>query len=661
MTHKISLNWVNTGLLVIFFLAIFWGSIVPLRDPDIWFHVLSGELISKYGLVFQDYFSYTAYGREWIPYEWLFQVTVFVTQQLFGFSSIMYLMALVVTAQIAIVFLIIRKIFKASLTFSLLTSFFYWSLVYEFFTARPHVFAYTFFILTVYLILIYLNSDSHQKTFFKRTLPLFAVFLTTIIWSNLHGSMFLSYCLTAGYSFVAFLHYWIEKKKQWLIKAKDLFVFTILSLIATILPPLGFSQYRLLIKFYQYKDVLTRFIDEWTPLALHSTGFDVYLSIFAAVFLISLFTLFKTRNFKKVLILLPVLPIPLLAFLAVRNVALGYLTLALITGWCLSLLDFKNISKLSKWIVITILIISSITAVWLVYQKRLTDKLYYPVYAAQFLKNHHLNGNMFNEYGSGGYLLYQLYPDYKVFFDGRTEMFLCCEIPETMQLAYHKADPDQDYTKTLNWLWDKHQISFVVIGTEKHSLLRKIARILTDDSNWSLVYWDDYTQIFVRHDGKNDAILKQFAVTAATPYNQDPYRPGTEEQAMKEYQQMIQVTDSSKSRNAIGYLLLKKQQYAQAALEFQKAVDLDPTNESPLMNLAELSAKDKNYSEAIDYYQKALYLAPDRGLIYIRLGQLYLQNGDSLDSAKNIWQQGVENTVDDEAKKKLLQLLAAGQ
>ncbi len=43
----------------------------------------------------------------------------------------------------------------------------------------------------------------------------------------------------------------------------------------------------------------------------------------------------------------------------------------------------------------------------------------YPSNAVEFIQKNRIPGNMFNLYNSGGYLIWSLYPDYKVFIDGR--------------------------------------------------------------------------------------------------------------------------------------------------------------------------------------------------------------------------------------------------
>jgi hypothetical protein len=139
---------------LIFFVFIFIVTILPMRDFDIWFHWKSGELIAHKGIIHYDVFSHTAAGREWFPYEWLFQVTVYYFSLLFGFEAIKYLIAAMISVMVSILYYLTKYLFKLNMFVSMLVSFFFIASVYEFFSARPHIFAYTFFIATVFLILL---------------------------------------------------------------------------------------------------------------------------------------------------------------------------------------------------------------------------------------------------------------------------------------------------------------------------------------------------------------------------------------------------------------------------------------------------------------------------------------------------------------------------
>lgn len=634
---------------LVFFLLIFLLAIVPLIDFDIWFHIKSGEIFSKMGIINYDVFSHSASGREWFPYEWLFQVIVYQTQQFFGFEAIKYLIALVILIQIFILYLILRQIFIVNKWVTFFACFFFFVSVFEFISARPHVFAYTFLITNLYLIFLYYFKN---KNLLWLTIPI------TLLWANLHGSIFLDVAFFVAYTFISFIDFIIFKEKSWLSKAKVLAFFSTITAILTVLPPIGLTQYRLLWIFFQERNFISKFIDEWIPLNpnIDLFGFSFYTAVLILIILPFFWINFKNKSFKTALWSIPLLIFPFLTYTASRNLYLGYISLSLILGWNLSKLSF-NRPVFKKVFILTLLSVT-IFYNWILSQKRIPPRLFYPVAATQFIKDQHIKGNMFNDYGYGGYLLYHLYPDQRVFYDGRTDVYLCCEMKDTMNLSLNKGKPDEEYKKIVARLWDKYQISFVLVRTQKHSVLRKIAMFLSGDPNWVLVFWDDNTQMFVKKDGKNNDLIEKFGSTAATPYDRNPLRAEQEEKALEEYQRTIKIVDSAKSRNAIGFIYLKQGKFDEAKVEFEKAIQMDNSNESPFMNLAEMAASIRDFQTAIKLYKEALKLAPDRGLVYIRLGQLTLESSGNTSEVRDIWQTGIEKTVDNEAKQQLKDLLS---
>ncbi len=631
-----------------FFIILFFVNIIPFLDTDIWFHIKSGEIIASEGIIHHDVFSYRTEGREWFPYEWLFQVIVFYFFKFFGIESIKFFIAASTTAMVFFIFLILRKLFQLNVVLSAFCSFFFLVSIFEFIAKRPASIAYTLLSIHLFLILLYYFKS---KNWLWVSLPI------TLLWANMHGSVFLSPLLLAGYGFISLLNYFLYKQEEWLKKFKTLSIFTVISAILTILPPLYLTQYRLLWLFFEHRKTVTNFIDEWTPLAENPYAFIFYSTVLVIIFIIFLVTLIKNKLLKQALWVLPILLLPLTAYTASRNVFLGYITLTLMLGWSLAKLQNIKINLAFKSIFFIVILILTWYGILLIPQKKAPVRLYFPVKAAAFINTYDLKGNIFNEYGVGGYLLYHLYPEHKVFIDGRTDLYMCCELEELLEIALKKNLPDEEYKKFLDQLWNRYHTSYVLVRTQKHQVLRKVAKILTDDPEWNLIYWDDDSQIIVKKDGKNADILKKLGTSAATPYHQNPYREGMEDQAFEEYQRMISTTDSARSRNAIGYLLLQQKKYDKAKQEFEKAIILDPEFESPYMNLAELSYKDGDLKTAFDLYAKAVKLAPDRGLIYIRAGQIYLQMSGDKTYTRTIYGKGIKNTVDDDAKAKLQQLL----
>lgn len=634
----------------IFFVIIFTLSILPLRDYDIWFHLKSGEIIAQKGIIHYDVFSYNTQGREWFPYEWLFQIIIYYFSKVFGVESIKFLIGFVMTGMMLILYTIIRKIFKVHWIFSFALVFYFFASIYEFLSARPHIFAYTFLLTNLFLILLY---------FFKKKNLLILTIPITLMWTNLHGSIFLDVGLFGGYSFVSFIYFLLEKNKDWFVKFKTLGLFTILTAILTILPPLYLTQYRLLIIFFQQNNLISKFIDEWTPLISNPYPFLFFSSTVALVTALFIFTIVKKKIWREALWIIPLLPFPILSFTASRNVFLGYISLTLILAWVLSFIEPFKLKRVSQIALFALLLAVIVGHIYILNNKRtvvMAQKFYYPVQATQFIKTNHFKGHMFNEYGYGGYILYQLYPEEKVFYDGRTDLYLEREIPDTLDIATKKNLPDQDYSKFLNNLWNKYKISYVIIRTESHAVERKIGKILVNDPNWSLIFWDDAAQIFVRHDGINNNLIKNYKFTAATPYDKDPYRLGMRDEALLEYKKMISIADSSKSRNIIGFIYLQEGKIEDAKSEFNNAIALDPLNESPVMNLAEISVNQGDLQRAAQLYLEAMKINPQRGLVYIRLGQIYQMAGD-MDNAKKTWQMGLNKTPDLDSRNKLLQLL----
>ncbi len=362
----------------------------------------------------------------------------------------------------------------------------------------------------------------------------------------------------------------------------------------------------------------------------------------------------KERKYKEFLWMLPLLPLTASAYVAGRNAYLGYVALAFILAFLIKRITLK--------ILIPICLLISIYAGFLIQQKLQPPPLYYPVAASRFLQQHHLQGNMFNEYEYGGYLLYQLYPQYHVFIDGRSDVYLDREMPVTLDIANKKNLPDNEFASYMyQHIWNPYHISFVILRTEKHSLIRKITRLLNTDPQWTLIFWDDTTQIFVRKDGKNNKILSMFGAQYATPYLQNPFVKGKEKDALSEYAKMDSITKSSHASNAIGLILLKQGNIEMAKKRFEEAISLSQQFESPYMNLAEIYAYNSDYQQAIELYQQAQRIAPDRGLIYIRLGQLYMQGLQDKDNARKAWEMGESMATDDNDKKQLQNLLSTLQ
>jgi len=115
---------------------------------------------------------------------------------------------------------------------------------------------------------------------------------------------------------------------------------------------------------------------------------------------------------------------------------------------------------------------------------------HYPVRATEFIRQQRLPGNLYNTYDWGGYLAWKLFPRYRVFWDGRQND--AAMFRQGWRVMAGKKDWQQ--------ILDRHQVNTIVTRCltmdtgQRYPLLDRLEK--SDD--WSLVYADDRSLVFVR-------------------------------------------------------------------------------------------------------------------------------------------------------------------
>lgn len=607
-------------------------------DNDLWLHLKIGESIFKNGIIYKDIFSYTAQNRFWIPSEWLFQLGIYLFSKFLGFSSLQLLIAIFSSLNVTFFYILIRKLLKSDFWIACFASFIYLCGAYGFFTLRPQVISSTLLLILLCVIFLYLFRN---KNLLWISIPV------TLIWSNIHPSFFLEIGLFLFYFLICIILFLKNREKIWLNKAKIFGIYSLVTGILTILPPIGIFKYESLYTHAINRSVLAQVIEEWRAMIYvpgdirMDTFFIIYLVTLLIVLVLFIYSQYKNRDVKKLIIVLPFLLLPFFAFTALRNLYYGYLSLSILLAISISDLKILLKPRARELIIYSLLFILAIVNIYFLFNEFGIPDLYYPVNATKFIKDEQIKGNMFNELGYGGYLMYNLYPQKKVFIDGRAIQYLCCEIPDYIKILNNKYLPDKEYKKFLDNLWLKYNISFIILKPAKYYYTEKIIRIYSNESNWSLVFWDDRTAIIVKKDGKNTNLINKFEAKFATPYEITPFRKEDYKRAKNEYQRMIRVSDSAKSENALGLIANLENNPNSAEEYFFKAIKLNGRFESPYMNLGELLIiENKDYPQAISLYEKALKVNPFRPFIYLRLGQLY-ESTENKEKANEIWTKGL--------------------
>ena len=176
---------------IVFVFAGMHGTRTLLGDGDTGWHIRTGEWIMSHGHVpHTDIFSYTATGKNWFAWEWLWDVAFAWLHQHLGLAAVVIVSAIVIGLVSAMIFrLAFRKsgnpLIAIAFTFLAMASA---SIHY---LARPHLFTLLFTVI-FYTILERVKESRHTRLLW--VLP-----LLTVLWTNLHGGWFMGVVLAGLY------------------------------------------------------------------------------------------------------------------------------------------------------------------------------------------------------------------------------------------------------------------------------------------------------------------------------------------------------------------------------------------------------------------------------------------------------------------------------
>src|SRR3989344_5362550 len=130
--------------------------------------------------------------------------------------------------------------------------------------------------------------------------------------------------------------------------------------------------------------------------------------------------------------------------------------------------------------------------------------------AVNFVKENKIEGPMFNNFDIGGYLIWQLYPQEKVFVDNRPEAYSVKFFNETYK-------PMQEDKKKWLEFSEKYGINFIFFGhTDNTPLGQDFLSSIVKNKDWRIVYVNEDAIILVKNNNKNSEIISKFSITDKT-------------------------------------------------------------------------------------------------------------------------------------------------
>lgn len=470
-------------LVTVFVLLLSLATRIPV-DTDTWWHIRSGEYTLNEGMIYQDPFSFTKQGEEWINHSWGSQILLYGAYQIAGNIGLSLYTAILATAGMAMLYQICAgNVYLRSfvLVLGAATAAVFWS-------ARPQMTS--FFLSTVVLYLLYMYK-------YKKVDRLWLIPPVMLVWGNLHAGFSIGFIFMGGVIAGEILGRLLNPQGDNVVSwqgIRKLIIIALISVAALVINPYGLKM--LLVPFQTVSiGALRDFIQEWN--SPNFQGRQTWPFIFMIFGLIG--ALGATSKKLDITDFVLVCGTAFMALLYGRNIAVFavvatpiltyYLDAALNErGWIL-----KPIQRVTRRqarinaILLGLIVfgaLANMIAVLAPASVETAQRAFLPIDVAEFIEAEQPAGPMFNSYNWGGYLMFAL-PDYPVYVDGRTDLYKDEFLTRYLQTAVGGAD----WREVL----DEDGINMVVVESRSGLALN-----LREEPGWTLVYEDEKAVIFTR-------------------------------------------------------------------------------------------------------------------------------------------------------------------
>ncbi len=474
-------------------------------DPDLWWHLRSGQEILRLGhLVRYDPYSYSAPGHLWLNEEWLSDVVMAAAFNLLGVFGLHLMKLACAAVTIAMLSMAAGEtgatplaqfgiLIVAAIAITLHMQF------------RPQLFTFAFAATLMWM----LARDSY-----RRKGPLWPAIPMLALWANLHGAFLLGIFVLATYATIAGAQDLLAGR-GW-NRALRLYSITACAMLATLATPYGILIWEFLVNALT-DPLLRSAITEWFPLYkqvavnLNRPAMLIYyasvvamsggvalafamspsaddLALVAIAILMAVSAAYSLRNVPLAAITAVVPLAHHVALIRARSAAVGRSA----AGASVASRRLSRASEVSA-------AIGAIVILWATgsFATRLQPAEPFPVNAVDFMLEHKLKGNVLCYYNWGGYLIFHGAPDLRVFVDGRFDTVYPREVLSDY-LLFQSAGAGAVA------VLDAYPHDFVLIPPSLRSapLMRRV-------QGWKLIYNDNVALVFAR---ANSAAAQVLAV-----------------------------------------------------------------------------------------------------------------------------------------------------
>jgi hypothetical protein len=465
-------------------------------DPDLWWHLRTGQWIAENGRIpHSDHFSFTRAGQPWISHEWLSELVFYELWKHGGAAALIVFSAIVTTAGFMLLYL--RCLPQGGPG--------HWAAVATAFGAvaaapswgvRPQM--YTFALAS--LLLWLLEGGEHRPRLLFWIPPLF------LLWLNLHAGFALGPALILAYA-VGLLLETAAGSTPW-PHARSILLRVLLLLLACLalvpLNPSGAQLYR-----YPFDTLrspgMRSFIVEWFSPDFHQWLYRPFLLLWLLV----LAALASSRWRPRGRVLVPLLFTAFAALDAVRHIPIFVLVAAPGIAAALAPAGIARVSNSARRgaparpqmsgssrflplfsAAVLVLMAGFAFVNWFSLARNQNARVAerFPEKAVSLLRDGHYPERIFVYYDWGGYAIWKLYPEYRVFVDGRADLYGDDLLRQSIQTVVEIRTGWRD-------VLDRWQVEAILVPPSC-----AVAQALLLDPNWHVASSDSKAILLLRGD-----------------------------------------------------------------------------------------------------------------------------------------------------------------
>jgi hypothetical protein len=484
-------------LVLVLMQVLFMLAVRPITDPDFWWHLRTGQFIFETRTIPRaDIFSGLFFGKEWVAHEWLSEVLMYMVQRMLGYGGLVVTFALLIMAALLITYRRSAKraghpyVAGFALLLCALASAPTWGV-------RPQIFSLLFATIFIAVLDDYAREGKGRAIFYLPPLM--------VLWVNMHAGFALGLALIALTIAGLFLNEWLgplkETRRPVWPRARGLLLVLLACVMAVALNPNGLRLYS-----YPFETLtsqaMMKHIQEWFSPDFHEL---MFLPTAALIFaMLAVLALSKKRVRPGEVLMLAATGYA--ALRSGRNIpffAMVSMPLLAEHGW-----NWATSLRVGQWLTapekreegasVTLKLVINVALLLLmpatlcvlrvrqVVDGRAADEAKnFPVAAVEFIREHKVPQPIYNEYGWGGYLISNLYPEYRVYIDGRADVYGDAFIEEFLKTH----DGEANWREPL----DRDGVRTVIVGPNV-----ALASLLRVDGGWDKVFEDQKSVIFVR-------------------------------------------------------------------------------------------------------------------------------------------------------------------